>query len=350
MTDPIEILRQQCKAMIHLCWTQLDQMVDNCCDRLRVAAAAVPPAPAAAASAPAKQLELEDIFDPEEDGQAPRAPLKRGRDEEEHESSGEQDPVSSVSDQSFIDDSPIAEAVHDDDDDDDDFEDDDDDDDDDAPSPPMSNKDKIKTTRAAVAVHYMTPKMRDQWKRPKRAPRRFSPSRGSKAEDEAEEREAEQGAVDIVRRDLGGLDPADVHMWHYVRNRGVRDIQRSPWYCKHFGNKLDAIRSALGRESANNKLPRQIWDDIALNPDGFHLTERSTPSLERCAFCGCHRACTFHFGFGSRWLHMGPHCARLALAWQKFCRLLADAPNQGLADMQAALDDVHKAHARKSEK
>lgn len=339
MTDPIEILRQQCKAMIHLCWTQLDQMVDNCCDRLR-----------AAAPSPAKALELEDIFDPEEDDQASRAPLKRGRNDEEHDSSGEQDPVSSVSDHSFIDDSPIAEAVHDDDDEDDedDFHDDDDDDDDDVPSP--ATKRKVEMTRAAVAVSTMTPAMRKRWSRPIRAPKRFSPSRGSKAEDEAEERKAEASAVNIARRDSGGLTTTDIDTWIYLRTKPTARLLRSPWYRTHFGDKLDAIRSALGRESANNKLPRQIWDDIALNPDGFHLTERTTPSLERCAFCGCHRACTFHFGFGSRWLHMGPHCARLALAWQNFCQLLADAPNQDLADMQTALDDVHKAHARKGEK
>lgn len=318
MTAPEEVLREKVKAIVALSLEQISVAIDAYCDvaKLSVAQPRLQPP-----QLPKDKDELDVsnlMMEAEYGRKRPASP------DPEDESSGEHEP------NSFINDDPVE-----------DYYDDQDDDDDDDEDPEEEQEDQPKTRSKAKTK---TPPKK-QSTRVRREPKRYSPSRRGSEEDG----EDEQG-IDLQRQDSGGVPRLDHETWAVMRKKKPDQIVTGSWYKRRWGDTFDMVRSGLGRESANNKLPRQIWDALAENPSYFRLHERVGTSLERCAFCGCQRECSAYFAYNDRWQYLGSCCARLFLAWQAFQREMHsnNLKDLSLLHMDALFVAVRDAHVHKS--
>lgn len=339
MNDPVEVFREKVKVMVAYSLEQINHAIDTYCDVV-LASRAAPVKPAVEAEPPAKDKEeapkaapfdYANLFArktaPLVTAASPQSPVSSSSGDFQYEdetpamapplefseSSGE--PSDEDDDAQFIDDSPLSDDLED-------------DDDDDEPAPVRVKAKSKKSVRE------------------RRKPHRFSPATIKRARQE--DRDAEDDGINLVRSDSGGVTKMDSETWTTLRRKPLDEVRRTPWYNHRWGAQLSAFRSALGRESANNKLPREIWDAIAVTPSAFDTHERAEKSLERCAFCGGTRACDTYFAYKSHWHYMGSCCAKLFVAWREFQLALKRRHTLSLEQMDRLFAAVHEAHAQKS--
>lgn len=192
--------------------------------------------------------------------------------------------------------------------------------------------------KLAPPVHYkMKPTV---GKRVRRAPNRFSPSRTQ---------QPSSSSVSISNSESDKYARADRDQWNTVCQKNAAQRMRIPWYARKIDGPLHQIRSALGRESANNQGPRDLWDDIGHDPEAVEILQLAAARKTKCAMCGSMKPCTFRIWIGERdGGYVGSSCAGLARAWRDMAQVLESADHGEWHRVQDALDAVQSAHADKA--
>lgn len=308
MADPVEVLRAKVKQMVANSLEQINLAIDSYCDVMLATrkSTTLPPPPKDKEEAESCVVDLSNSSNDfqYEDETPAMIPV-------EVEKSDEHDFYDYDDDAQFIDDEPESDAF--DDEDDEDFDEEDHD---------------VKKTKRST--------------RERRQPTRFTPTEIKRAR--TEDRDAEEDGIDLAR----GLTKVDCEQWTVLRNKPLAYQTSTPWFRRRWGDQFAAFRSALGNESHSNKLPREIWDAIAADPEPFNTRKERIKSLERCAFCGCQRECDTYFGYKDRWHYMGSCCAKLFVAWRDFQRALHESATMSLGDMDRLFEAVRDAHVKKA--
>lgn len=320
--DPVDIWKEQVGVAVALFCEQVLQWTDNCVAQLKNAQRQLPPLPPPPSlpslPPPKDKEELSDSgviihFEEEEDEQEKEQKKTNKRPSLEEQEENSQELSDSSDSDSFINDKEEEEE---------------------------EEEELSSSNRSPSPVHRsLIPKSgRNGSGRVRKAPRRFSPSRVSDAKKDDEK--AERKGISIGKRSDKEQDE-----WQLVQKKTSAQQKRNKWFRSRWGDQLDAIRSALGRESETNMAPRALWDAIEEKPERFDFRNCS---MERtiCAFCGALRRCTWKTYYDGDMHYMGGCCANLAKTWQSFS--VARLNMEPLAEMDELFEKVQDAHVAKS--
>lgn len=217
---------------------------------------------------------------------------------------------------------------------------------------------KLKTYSKREAASWIKPPAAP--KRVRRTPKRFEPDVPDKATAKRD-REAEQGAetltganARVTKEDEAELDKVYKLLEKYHKYGEWPAIKRvSKWFRIRYGDAIDMIRSALGRENAGQVSAQEIFDKIChdslLDPEHEPIFKpRISDEPTKCCLCNERKSCHEWMvdTVNAETFPIGSTCAKLATAMTSFFAILRDGCS--VDDLDDAFLRVMEAHEAKS--